>query len=64
VLPSNAGNDRSRAWCLNLQANPRAEILADGTRYTVTARRANAEEEAALWNEFATKNRASTSTAT
>ncbi len=56
VLASNAGNDRSPAWWLNLQATPRAEILANGTRYTVTARRANAEEEATLWNEFATKN--------
>jgi EmrB/QacA subfamily drug resistance transporter/deazaflavin-dependent oxidoreductase (nitroreductase family) len=56
VLASNAGNDRSPAWWLNLQANPRAEILSAGTRYTVTARRADTEEEAALWMEFATKN--------
>jgi F420H(2)-dependent quinone reductase len=56
VLASNAGNDRSPAWWLNLQANPRAEVLAEGTRYPVTARRAKAEEEAGLWNEFATKN--------
>jgi deazaflavin-dependent oxidoreductase (nitroreductase family) len=56
VLASNAGSDHPPAWWLNLQAGPRAEILADRTRYAVTARRANAAEEAALWKEFASKN--------
>jgi deazaflavin-dependent oxidoreductase (nitroreductase family) len=56
VLASNAGSDRPPAWWLNLQADPNAEILADRTRYSVTARRAETEEEAALWSEFARQN--------
>jgi F420H(2)-dependent quinone reductase len=56
VLASNAGNDRSPAWWLNLQAEPRAEILADRTHYVVMGRRASPEEEQALWKEFASQN--------
>jgi deazaflavin-dependent oxidoreductase (nitroreductase family) len=49
VLASNAGSDRSPAWWLNLQADPNAEILADRTRFAVSAQRADtAEEEAPL----------------
>jgi deazaflavin-dependent oxidoreductase (nitroreductase family) len=39
VLASNAGNDRSPAWWLNLQADPGAEVLAEGARIPVTAGR-------------------------
>jgi F420H(2)-dependent quinone reductase len=56
VLASNAGSDRSPAWWLNLQTQPRAEVLADRTRLAVTARRADAAEEASLWREFAARN--------
>jgi F420H(2)-dependent quinone reductase len=56
VLASNAGNDRSPAWWLNLQADPSAEILADRARVAVKARRADAAEEKALWSEFARLN--------
>jgi deazaflavin-dependent oxidoreductase (nitroreductase family) len=56
VLASNAGNDRPPAWWLNLQAEPRAEILADRTRYAVKARRADTADEIALWQEFARLN--------
>jgi deazaflavin-dependent oxidoreductase (nitroreductase family) len=56
VLASNAGSDRSPAWWLNLQANPNAEVLADRRRRAVRARRAHADEEAALWGEFARLN--------
>jgi deazaflavin-dependent oxidoreductase (nitroreductase family) len=56
VLASNAGSDRSPAWWLNLQAEPRAEILAERTRYAVTARQADAEEQEALWRTFASLN--------
>jgi F420H(2)-dependent quinone reductase len=56
VLASNAGNDRPPAWWLNLQAQPSAEILADRRRSAVTARRAEAAEEEALWEEFARLN--------
>jgi F420H(2)-dependent quinone reductase len=56
LLASNAGSDRSPAWWLNLQAEPRAQILADGTRYAVTARQADADEHEALWRTFASLN--------
>jgi F420H(2)-dependent quinone reductase len=56
VLASNAGSDRSPAWWLNLQAHPRAEVLADRARFAVTARRADPREEATLWQEFAARN--------
>jgi F420H(2)-dependent quinone reductase len=56
VLASNAGNDRSPAWWLNLQADPSAEVLAGRARLAVKARRANTAEEEALWKRFATCN--------
>jgi len=56
VLASNAGSDRTPAWWLNLQADPRAEILADGTRRAVRARQADAAEDEALWKTFAGLN--------
>jgi F420H(2)-dependent quinone reductase len=56
VLASNAGSERSPAWWLNLQAQPRAVVLADRARFAVTARGADAAEEASLWQEFAARN--------
>jgi F420H(2)-dependent quinone reductase len=56
VLASNAGSDRVPAWWLNLQAQPIAEVLADRTRHTVTARLADPSEDAALWSAFARLN--------
>jgi F420H(2)-dependent quinone reductase len=56
VLASNAGNDRSPAWWLNLQADPSAEILADRARIQVTAQRADPEVEKELWSDFARLN--------
>jgi deazaflavin-dependent oxidoreductase (nitroreductase family) len=56
VLASNAGSDRPPAWWLNLQANPRAEVLANRKRIAVHARRADPTEEAALWKQFALLN--------
>jgi F420H(2)-dependent quinone reductase len=53
VLASNAGNDRVPAWWLNLQAEPKAEILADRSRYAVIAREANATEQDDVWTTFA-----------
>ncbi|MBW0010138.1 MAG: nitroreductase family deazaflavin-dependent oxidoreductase [Pseudonocardiales bacterium] len=49
VMASNAGSDRLPAWWLNLLADPAAEILADRNRYQVTARRADPEEDEAIW---------------
>jgi deazaflavin-dependent oxidoreductase (nitroreductase family) len=56
VLASNAGSDRSPAWWLNLQADPKAEVLAERTQCAVIARRASTAEEASLWAEFARRN--------
>ena len=56
VLASNAGNDRSPAWWLNLQADPSAEVLAERARIPVTARRAGTSVEKELWSEFARLN--------
>jgi F420H(2)-dependent quinone reductase len=56
VLASNAGNDRSPAWWLNLQADPGAEVLAERARIPVSARRADASIERKLWGEFARLN--------
>jgi deazaflavin-dependent oxidoreductase (nitroreductase family) len=56
VLASNAGNDRSPAWWLNLQADPRGEVFADRARTPVAARRADAAVETQLWGEFARLN--------
>src|SRR5262249_29821148 len=56
VLASNAGNDRSPAWWLNRQADPRGEILATRTRSAMKARRAEPGEETTLWDEFARLN--------
>jgi F420H(2)-dependent quinone reductase len=56
VLASNAGSDRSPAWWLNLQANPKAEVLADRAHLAVTARRAGPAVETELWREFARLN--------
>ncbi len=56
VLASNAGSDRPPAWLLNLRANPSAEVLINGVRHPVTAREADAAEDAELWDEFARRN--------
>lgn len=56
VLASNAGSHRAPAWWLNLQADPTAEVLAEGSRHGVRARRAEPHEEQALWAEFARLN--------
>jgi deazaflavin-dependent oxidoreductase (nitroreductase family) len=52
VLASNAGNDRTPAWWLNLQAKPNAHVLAERTHYAVKARAANPTEDQVIWREF------------
>ncbi len=49
VVASNAGDDRSPVWWLNLKSNPDAEIQVKTELYKVRARRAAPEEEARLW---------------
>jgi F420H(2)-dependent quinone reductase len=56
VLASNAGNDRSPAWWLNLQSDSSAEVLAERARIHVTARRADPTVEQELWSKFARLN--------
>jgi deazaflavin-dependent oxidoreductase (nitroreductase family) len=49
VIGSNAGDDRTPAWWLNLQARPEAEVRVGRRRARVKARPASAEERAELW---------------
>jgi F420H(2)-dependent quinone reductase len=56
VLAANAGSERAPLWWLNLQAEPRAQVEAEGRRVMVTGRRASDEEDARLWAEFAAAN--------
>ena len=56
VMASNAGSDRVPAWWLNLLAEPTAEILADRTRYQVTARQADPQEDEAVWDAIVNLN--------
>lgn len=49
VIGSNAGDDRTPAWWLNLQARPEAAVRVGRRRARVTARAASAEERAELW---------------
>ena len=52
VIGSNAGNTRPPAWALNLVANPGAEVQVRGEKWPVTARVAEGEERARLWERF------------
>ena len=56
VLASNAGSDGVPAWWLNLQSEPRAEVLVDRIRWNVRARRATDAEDDRMWAEFARLN--------
>jgi deazaflavin-dependent oxidoreductase (nitroreductase family) len=49
VAGSNAGNDRSPAWWLNLEARPDADIQVGARRFAVRARKAAPEESERLW---------------
>jgi deazaflavin-dependent oxidoreductase (nitroreductase family) len=51
VIGSNAGNVRTPAWSLNLQANPDAEVEIRGEHRLVRARVAQGEERAELWRK-------------
>jgi deazaflavin-dependent oxidoreductase (nitroreductase family) len=45
----NLGSDRTPAWCLNLQADPKAWVEVEGQRVQVSAREAAGAEADALW---------------
>jgi F420H(2)-dependent quinone reductase len=52
VIGSNAGNERTPAWALNLRANPNAEVQVRGERRHVHARIAEDEERGELWRRM------------
>lgn len=52
VIGSNAGNARTPAWALNLQAHPDAEVEVRADRRPVTARVAAGEEREELWRRM------------
>jgi len=49
LAASNAGQDKSPAWWLNLQAQPLARIQVGRKRWAVRAREASAKESERLW---------------
>ena len=49
VINTNAGNDKTPAWSLNLRANPEAEVEIGRKRVPVRSRLAEGEERAELW---------------
>jgi len=49
VINTNAGNQKTPAWSLNLKANPDAEVEVGRRRSKVRARIAEGEERTALW---------------
>jgi deazaflavin-dependent oxidoreductase (nitroreductase family) len=51
VINTNAGNDKTPAWSLNLRANPEAEVEVEigRKRVKVRSRLAEGEERADLW---------------
>ena len=49
VIGSFGGSDLPPAWWLNLQRDPLARVLIDGTTSNVTARAATAEDHDRLW---------------
>jgi F420H(2)-dependent quinone reductase len=52
LVASNSGLDSAPAWWLNLQADPKAEVDAEGERVRVKGREASPEEEERLWPKF------------
>ena len=52
VIGSNAGNEHTPAWALNLQAGPDAEVQVRGERRQMRARVAQGEERAELWRRM------------
>ncbi len=49
VINTNAGNEKTPAWSLNLRAEPAAEVEVKGRRVKVASRLAEGEERADLW---------------
>lgn len=51
IIDTNAGNERTPAWSLNLKANPDAKVEIGRERRPVRARVAEGEERAELWRK-------------
>lgn len=49
VINTNAGNQKTPAWSLNLKANPEAEVEVKRKRTKVRARIAEGDERTDLW---------------
>jgi len=49
VINTNAGNDKTPAWSLNLRANPEAEVEVGSRKVAVRSRLAEGDERADLW---------------
>jgi deazaflavin-dependent oxidoreductase (nitroreductase family) len=52
VVASFGGNDMHPAWYLNLEECPEAEILINGERGRVVARRVSPEEKKVIWQRL------------
>jgi F420H(2)-dependent quinone reductase len=53
VIASKGGAAEDPAWCVNLRANPAAEVELAGNRVPVRAREAEGEERDRLWQAMA-----------
>ena len=51
VIPSNFGQQRYPAWYHNLRAHPEATVTRDGLARAYTAREADPDERARLWQQ-------------
>jgi len=49
VINTNAGNEKTPAWSLNLRAEPEAEVEVKGKRVKVRSRLAEGDERTDLW---------------
>ena len=49
VVASFGGNDMHPAWYLNLERDPRAEVLLNGQRRLLVAHRVSPEEKQSIW---------------
>ena len=56
VVASFGGNDMHPAWYLNLEQRPEAEILINGERRRVVARRVSPEEKKVIWPRLVKKH--------
>jgi F420H(2)-dependent quinone reductase len=52
IIGTNAGNLRTPAWALNLEARPEAEVEVRRRRLPVRGRVATGDERAELWRRF------------